>query len=481
MKSKGGALHPNKILKENGARHLNRPPFHAWRPGTESGVQAPPGSRIDPRGFTDEPVPLVPADLSVAQNQAQHTPDDDIAGETSGTTIESSVQHEELRLSTPRLSSASIESQTRQPVSTTAQLASVAEHTWSADALKVMEKMARNLAAAAGREGTHTFLTTWLREYVGHAATQGLRDTPESVKIALSGVILGTTALLNVLVFLEQRRSGRANRWTRTGQLSNIAWISGGAAVAGATGGLGDAFPLLAKATLYSVSRDVLNLFVRLGDNRDSNRTTPSRNTVLMESVIYGINQFVVNTLQGSGISKSGTSAAAESLSIRQAAPAITAFSLANAFGETMDAVCYPALTAFFDKFDTAPTWLSGVKDGMRAISELELTARLHVPFGQGSVAGVPIGNVSKEDVADKAMGAMLGRNSLFVALFALVGAISQVGPAAKLDPTNAARVTNVLVALAIALMVPAFVGTASASPRRQTGERDIEVGDVDR
>ncbi|MBR7963638.1 hypothetical protein KDW41_24780 [Burkholderia vietnamiensis] len=75
-----------------------------------------------------------------------------------------------------------------------------------------------------------------------------------------------------------------------------------------------------------------------------------------------------------------------------------------------MDAVCYPALTAFFDKFDTAPTSLSGVKDGMRAISELELTARLHVPFGQGSVAGILIGNVSKNDVADQAIGAILRR-----------------------------------------------------------------------
>ncbi|RQS15896.1 hypothetical protein DIE06_21925 [Burkholderia sp. Bp8998] len=345
--------------------------------------------------------------------------------------------------------------------------------------------MTTNIGTAIVREGTITLLTTYLREVCGHEVAKSLEHSPQSTKIAISGTILGATALLNALVFLKQRRDGRTNAWTKFGQASNVMWLSGAGVAAATTGGFGDAAALLAKATVYPISRDMLNVFVRLGDNRDPGKIAPNRNAVLADAAIYCINQFVVNTLQGVGTSHSGTSAATVSGSVAHATPSLLAFSAANAFGETMDALCYPALTAFFDKFDVAPTLKSGVQEGMRAVGNLELTANLHLPFVANARDDRPndrtIGRASREDFADKAMGAMLGRQSLFVALFGLIGAISQVGPAAKLGPKDAALVTNVLAALAIGFMLPAFVGAASASPRRQRPTDDLEAGVTDR
>jgi hypothetical protein len=362
---------------------------------------------------------------------------------------------------------------------------SLAEHALSAPRHPALRRMAANFGTAIAREGAITLATTYIREVCGHEVARWLEHSPQSTKIAVTGTILGATALLNALVFLKQRRDGRANTWTKFGQASNVMWLAGAGVAAATTGGFGDAAALLAKATVYPITRDMLNVFVRLGDNRDPGKTAPNSKAVLTDAVIYGFNQLVVNISQGVGISHSGTSAATASESVAHATPSLLVFSGFNALGETMDALCYPALTAFFDKFDVAPTLMSGVREGMRAIGNLELTASLHLPFvanaGDDRSNGRWVGRASREDFADKAMGAMLGRQSLFVALFGLIGAISQVGPAAKLGPKEAALLTNVLAALAIAFMLPAFVGAASASPRRQRPTDDIEAGVTDR
>ncbi|PRD97076.1 hypothetical protein C6P77_23350 [Burkholderia ambifaria] len=77
-----------------------------------------------------------------------------------------------------------------------------------------------------------------------------LDHSPQSTRIAVSGTILGATALLDALVFLKQRRDGRANTWTKFGQASNVLWLSGAGVAAATTGGFGDAAALLAKATV---------------------------------------------------------------------------------------------------------------------------------------------------------------------------------------------------------------------------------------
>ncbi|KER65908.1 hypothetical protein HR51_41070 [Burkholderia cepacia] len=335
------------------------------------------------------------------------------------------------------------------------------------------------MLTAVAREGAITAATTYIREVCGQEAGKLLDDAPEHVKIAVSGTILGTTALLNALVFWKQHRDGRANTWTRSGQAANVALLLGAGGIAAGTGGLGKAAPLLLKASAYPITRDILNLLVRLGDNRDPTKIAPNRNAVLADAVLYGANQFVVNTLQGFGASHSGTSAVAQSESAGKATPSLLAFAGANALGETMDALFYPALTAFFDKFDVAPTSLKGLQEGIQAALRLELTASVHIPVVASTVNGLlkgdGVGSVSRADLVDKAMGALLARQSLFVTLFTLIDAISKVGPAAQLNQKDATRVTNLLAAVAIGFMLPAFVAAASASPRVQLPRRDIE------
>ncbi|WP_412025839.1 hypothetical protein [Burkholderia cepacia] len=355
----------------------------------------------------------------------------------------------------------------------------------SATRMPTARGIAGTLLTAVAREGAITWVATYVREVCGHEVAKLLDDAPEHVKIAVSGAILGATALLNGLVFWKQRADGRANTWTKSGQLANAALILGAGGVAAGTGALGKAAPLLVKATTYSIIRDLSNLLVRVGDNRDPAKTAPNEKAVFADAVAYFINQYFVNTLQGSGVSHSGTSTAAASESVGAATRSLLAFSAANAGGEIVDAVSYPMFTAFFDKFDASPTVVKGMRDGMWEALSVELKASVHIPFVADAVNrllnGQHVGKVSNEDLADKAMGAMLGRQSLFVTLFTLIDAIGRVGTAAKLDPQDAAHVTNLLAALTIGFMVPVFVGAASASPRTQPRGRDIEAGVADR
>ncbi|UEP32568.1 hypothetical protein [Burkholderia sp. B21-007] len=481
-------LHPKRLaqLPNNPVADLRNQRRKWGKRGSGTAVLQPAGSP-DRRDLSGIPVPIVPEWAKAAGDPAgtvapQHAPES-----VSEPTIAGSPPaqaHTPRPSSTRQLSSSTESAMTRSEAAPSLPL-SPAEHALSAARHPALRRVAANIGTAIAREGAITLATTYIREVCGHEVARWLEHSPQSTRIAVSGTILGATALLNALVFLKQRRDGRANTWTKFGQASNVLWLSGAGVAAATTGGFGDAAALLAKATVYPITRDMLNVFVRLGDNRDPGKTAPNRNAVLADAAIYCINQLVVNTLQGVGTSHSGTSAATASGSVAHATPSVLAFSGANAFGETMDALCYPALTAFFDKFDVAPTLMSGVREGMRAIGNLELTASLHLPFvanaGDHQPNGRRIGRASREDFADKAMGAMLGRQSLFVALFGLIGAISQVGPAAKLGPKDAALVTNVLAALAIAFMLPAFVGAASASPRRQRPTDDIEAGVTDR
>ncbi|WP_321884863.1 hypothetical protein [Paraburkholderia bannensis] len=402
----------------------------AWKQGTPPGARLPAGS-VDPRTPDYGPVPLVPQATLVPQ--------------------------------TP------VEPQ-----------APVVPHAPPSRLIPVIKRAAVTFASALCRDGGITAASTLVRELVGQQAAKMLNEASVPVKASVSGVVIGSVVLLNALAAYRQNRSGQANGWTRNSQMANVGMLTGASAVALSTGSFGKAAPLLVKAGVYSLARDTLNLMVRLDDHRQAG-DGPNRNAVAMNTVAYGLNQFFVNILQSLPFSHSGTSAAAQAKSAKEALGALGAFSAFNGVGETMDALFYPGLTAFFDEYDKTAGLLGGVCEGVQAALGLEITPALHAPFGRDTLNEAlntdKIAGVSRNDVWDKVTGPVVGRLSLFVTLFTLIDTINKAGPALKLSPKDAELMGNGLAALAIAFMFPAFVGSASASPRQQALQRDIETG----
>lgn len=334
---------------------------------------------------------------------------------------------------------------------------------------------ALNVLHAGGREGIITDLATTVREIVGQLAAQKLEHASERTKIGISAGIIAATGLLNVLTAVSQHRNGRANWMTRSAQATNVGLLGGAAVIAAKTGGLGAAAPLLIKATTYTAARDTLNLFLRLNDNRAPEKQGPSKRAVATDMLLYGGNQIAVNELQGLGAAHSGTGAAALGESTKGAFGPMSAFSAGNGAGETLGALVYPALTAFYDNLG------EGLGKALKGVQEMRLSTRVHVPFGKDAInkwAGHDlVGDVTMEDVKDKMTGPMLGRESLFVILYTLIDALSQVGPAHNMSEKNSAHLTNALSGLAIGFMLANFIGIASATPRRPVTATDLETG----
>jgi hypothetical protein len=334
---------------------------------------------------------------------------------------------------------------------------------------------AANMLHAVGREGTITYLTTATREVVGQLVAQKLERAPDHLKVSVSASIIAATGMLNALIAIKQHTSGQTNWMTRSAQATNIALLGAAAGIAAKTGGLGSAAPLLVKATAYSIARDGINLFVRLNENRAPTKEGVNGRAVFTDMAIYGANQIAVNELQGLGAAFSGTSGAAQAESARNAFGHVSAFSAANAAGETFDALVFPALTGFYDNLG------NGIRAALKGVRDVRLATRVHVPFGKDVInnwAGRDlVGRVTKDDLWNKATGAMLGRESLFVILYTLIDAISKAGPAAGLNPKSSEHLTNAVAGLSIGLMLASFVGMVSASPRPAASVRDPETG----
>ncbi|WP_144114225.1 hypothetical protein [Paraburkholderia sp. BCC1886] len=329
---------------------------------------------------------------------------------------------------------------------------------------------AANLFNATLREGGVTFLATVLRELTGQAVTKGLENASEELKLGVSITVLVGTGLLNGAAMLRQGRDGTGNWITRTAQLANIAALSTAGAVAGKTGTLGDIAPLLVKATAYTLARDGINMFVRLSDNRSEDRAPINFKAMATNMAVFGVNQFVVNMLQGLGVSYSGTSESAQHASVRQAFGHISAFAAANAGGEITDAMLYPAMTAFFDKVgESISQGTRGtVRQGLSGVANLRLGASIHVPVGSeliNRVAGHEVvGDLTMDDVKNKVSGAMTARQSLFVILFSLLDSMNKAGQ--KLPASGHAVVTNLIAGLSVGLMLSSFLSSLSLSPK---------------
>lgn len=433
-------------------------------------------SRID-RNFPDAPpVPIVPQRI-LADTPAESTE----AIETTATPPTptdtpapgAEVQSTRARATTPPETAPSTESIAQQEAQITEKVGLLRQLLGNTATTTGIGWTA-NVLHATAREGTIYYLATAIREVVGQLAAQKLEHVSEPVKVAVSASIVAAVGMLNALVAVQQRINGRGNWMTRSAQASNIALLGAAATIAGNTGGLGKATALLIKATEYSASLGAIGLFIRPADNRDPSLQHANGRAVFTNMVVYGVSQIPIFKLQGTGAAYSGTSDAALASSAKSAFGHFSAFAAANAAGEVINALVYPALTAFYDHL------ADGLRPALRAVRDLRLTTHVHVPIGKDVinnwVGREVVGGVTRDDVEDRATGSTLSIESLFVILYTVLDAISKAGPAAHLSPGDSDDLTNTIAALSIGLMFVSYVFMTSMSPRRTVAALDPEA-----
>ncbi|TSD82781.1 hypothetical protein FFK22_041295 [Mycobacterium sp. KBS0706] len=330
---------------------------------------------------------------------------------------------------------------------------------------------ATNLLHATAREASITWITTMVRETLGYFAAQKLGGATDRTKVAISSSILALTGILNVVASVRQEAQKKANWTTRTAHASTLALLGGATAIAHKTTGLGSVAPLLIKATGYCLSRDGINLFIRLSSNRDDPLSLKS---IATEVAVYAVNQYIVNELQSSGLSLSGTSDEAQAHSYREIFARLAAFSAANAAGESFDAFVYPALVAFYNEIG------SGLHESLKAVGEIRLAAKFHLPMGEKLVARFPaaegiVGGVTVSEAADKVLGPMTARQSVFVVLLSLLNLLSKAGAAARFSPEGTTHLVNALAGISLGLLGSVFLGAlATSSPPPATIQPEI-------
>lgn len=335
-----------------------------------------------------------------------------------------------------------------------------------------------NLLNAAGRDGAITLGTTLLREIVNEAASVALLHASPTTRTALSASIVGATGLLNVTAFVYQHAHGQGNRLTRSAQAANLALLTVGSTVAARSGVFGQVAPQLLKCVAYAASRDGLNLLLRLNANRRPDAHGISGMQLFTEMASYAINQYLINELQGLPGSASGSSLVGQHRSVGDIARHLSAFAAANAAGETLDAVAFPAIIAFYDGLRNS------MQQGLREVRDLRLRSTLHVgrtpelPEGSALTSGWLREAPTREEAIDKLFGGVAGRQSAFIVLFLMLDALSKAGPAAGLDEKGSAHLTNALAGLSIGVLAAAFIGMVSISPRRSR-EADVELAAI--
>lgn len=330
---------------------------------------------------------------------------------------------------------------------------------------------ATNLLHATAREASITWITTMVRETLGYFAAQKLGGATDRTKVAISSSILALTGILNVVASVRQEAQKKANWTTRTAHASTLALLGGASAIAYQTTGLGSVAPLLIKATGYCLSRDGINLFIRLSSKQDDSHSLKS---IATEMAVYAVNQYIVNELQSTGLSLSGTSDEAQALSYREIFARLTAFSAANAAGETFQAFEYPALVTFYNDIG------SGIHESLKAVGVLRLAAKFHLPMGDRLVARFPaaegiVGGVTASEAVDKVLGPMTARQSAFVILFSMLGLLSKAGTAARFSPEGTTHLVNALAGISLGMMTSVFLGVlATSSPPPVTNQPEI-------
>lgn len=323
-----------------------------------------------------------------------------------------------------------------------------------------------NIANAALREGSIVATSTALREVVGYLAERGLQHVDDHARGIASVGILAGVAGLNLAALVRETYNGTATKRSVTGHAFNLAAIGTAGALAYANSSLGGVLPLLIKGVFaYAAPRDVANLFVKLDTNREQLAPGATRSNMAAnwaDTIVYAANQYVTDTLQGTGASHSGTSAAGQAQSLRDLIPHVLAFAGANAAGEITDGFTYPSLTAFFDRGGLGSR--QAVGQGLAGVRDLRISASVAKP--------------TMEDAVNKLLGPFTARTTLFAVLYAVSGALGSIKPTKHLSEKGVNDVTNMVLSLLTGLLIVPYVTSLDTqpAPARHPAERDLEA-----
>ncbi|KAE8753698.1 hypothetical protein FSO04_43690 [Paraburkholderia madseniana] len=323
-----------------------------------------------------------------------------------------------------------------------------------------------NIANAALREGSIVATSTALREVVGYLAERGLQYVDDHARGIASAGILAGVAGLNLAALVRETYNGTATKRSVTAHAFNLAAIGTAGMLSYGNSSLGGVLPLLIKGVFaYAAPRDVANLFVKLDSNREQLAPGATHSNMAAnwaDTIVYATNQYVTNTLQGTGASHSGTSSAGQAQSLRDLIPHVLAFAGANAAGETADGFSYPALTAFFDRGGLASR--QSVGQGLAGVRDLRISASVAKP--------------TMADAVNKLLGPFTARTTLFAVLYAVSGALGSIKPTKHLSEKGVNDVTNMVLSLLSGLLTVPYVASLDTqpAPAQHPEERDLEA-----
>ncbi len=319
---------------------------------------------------------------------------------------------------------------------------------------------ARNVAKVHGQQFLAVAVSTALREAVG-AGVEGLlthTEASDQAKAGIAGGLYGTLILSNMMTMLYHEREGTGNVVTHAGNIAQIVSLSAGLTAAATTDSLKSLVPSLVKILPYSGHRDVVNLFMPLGDNVPEGKVSPLR-VQAVNSLFYACNQMLVNSIQSfHGLSGAGLVDAMqqnstdpntqEAQTLGSGLASLAVYVVGNYAGEVGD--------------QFASRMLNMAMSGGN-LADLKVT--LQPPAWPGA-----------EKAWDTFAADGVSRTSLFYSVYGLTGAANPKISAPHLGETGAAWMQNLVGGALIALLcVPALM-TALTKSRRPSGSDRSEA-----
>ena len=274
---------------------------------------------------------------------------------------------------------------------------------------------ASNISHSAVREGATVLAAYEFRELVALAMSKSLQSASEATKLAISSALVAAVGLATVSTVIYQEKAQTATWRTRGSYASFIVGMGAAAAASVATGTFGTLAPALGKAAAAPFLRDLVGLVFTLNDNR-KHGIEGNMSAVIANAATYAFNQAIVNFVSGYGYS--GASDAAAHADIADALKNITIFLSAIYAGEVVDAISYPAWTAFFDQKgsqsqDIREPGSEPGRQGFQGVASLRIASRPKMP--------------TKDAFLAKLQGPLLSRANWLMINYLMVAALGML------------------------------------------------------
>jgi hypothetical protein len=285
------------------------------------------------------------------------------------------------------------------------------------------------------------FISTYVREAVGTAATFALEGQPDEVKGGIAATLIFSACLSNVFALGRQWQRGEATAAAKSATAFNLIALAVLTSALFAKDKFAGVAPTMTKALAYAAARSIFDNAVKLQSSEAKPGPLLAK---IVDTARYGANQAGVN--EGQSRLALGASVSVTENPLPKTAAKLAIYSAINAFGEVVEALTQRASNTVFAGTPSWGAWLNEsrwLEENGKRLSDLRIQARL---------PNFP--TIDIDDVVNNVFGDLTGRWTAQSVLYLLQANINHLTPSGTPSPILDPDTANVVSALVFSILV---------------------------